>query len=148
MEHTDIGLAGWLSPASGNRGSTPKAAATGPLKGERVALLGAAGDGALPKWRYTASIGYDYDPVALTLAACGFSAGKINTAYVECSSACPRSTTAHHTINDNHMPGAIYFDANATVKLTAGTEAFVAVDNIANKDPYQMPTDPVLVSLR
>ena len=45
IEHTGIGLAGWLSPASGRRGPAPKAAETGPLKGERVAILGAARDG-------------------------------------------------------------------------------------------------------
>ncbi|MBB3589443.1 MULTISPECIES: 3'-5' exonuclease [unclassified Sphingomonas] len=49
IEHTGIGLAGWLSPASGRRGPAPKAAETGPLKGERVAILGAARDGALAR---------------------------------------------------------------------------------------------------
>jgi DNA polymerase-3 subunit epsilon len=47
IEHTGIGLAGWLSPAGGRRGSPPRAAATGPLKGERVVILGAARDGEL-----------------------------------------------------------------------------------------------------
>lgn len=47
IEHTGIGLAGWLSPGSGRRGPAPKAAATGPLKGERVAILGAARTGPL-----------------------------------------------------------------------------------------------------
>ena len=49
IEHTGIGLAGWLSPASGRRSPAPKAAATGPLKGERVAILGAARDGELAR---------------------------------------------------------------------------------------------------
>ena len=46
IEHTGIALAGWLSPATG-RSAAPKSAATGPLKGERVAILGTARDGAL-----------------------------------------------------------------------------------------------------
>ncbi|RZL78268.1 MAG: transposase [Sphingomonas sp.] len=49
IEHTGIALAGWLSPAGGHRGPAPKAAETGPLKGERVAILGAARDGALAR---------------------------------------------------------------------------------------------------
>jgi DNA polymerase-3 subunit epsilon len=47
IEHTGIGLAGWLPPISGRRNPAPKPAASGPLKGERVAILGAARDGEL-----------------------------------------------------------------------------------------------------
>ena len=46
IEHTGIELAGWLSP-SWRRGIAPKAAATGPLKGERMVIVGAARDGEL-----------------------------------------------------------------------------------------------------
>lgn len=46
IEHTGIGLAGWLSP-SGCRGVAPKAAASGPLRGERVVIVGAMRDGEL-----------------------------------------------------------------------------------------------------
>ncbi|WP_428970060.1 hypothetical protein ACQR50_05085 [Sphingomonas sp. Xoc002] len=49
IEHTGIGLSGWLAPASTRRGPAPKTAADGPLKGERVALLGAARDGRLAR---------------------------------------------------------------------------------------------------
>ncbi|MFS0771173.1 exonuclease domain-containing protein [Sphingomonas sp. 1P08PE] len=47
IEHAGIGLTGWLSPVSGRRNPAPKAAASGPLKGERVAILGADRDGKL-----------------------------------------------------------------------------------------------------
>lgn len=47
IEHTGIGLAGWLSPASTRQGSVPKAAPAGPLRGARVAILGSTRDGAL-----------------------------------------------------------------------------------------------------
>ncbi|MBB5699704.1 exonuclease domain-containing protein [Sphingomonas yantingensis] len=46
IDHTGIDLAGWLAP-SRQTGRAPKAAATGPLKGERVAILGAPRDGPL-----------------------------------------------------------------------------------------------------
>ncbi len=96
----------------------------------------------LPKWKYLASIGYDHDPIALTLTARGFSAGVYNTSYIECTTGCPTSTTANTTISDNDLPGATYFDANITIKLVKGTEAFLAVDNIANKDPAQVAFGP------
>ena len=47
IEHTGIDLAGWLAPYRTRGGAAPKAAPAGPLKGERVAILGAPRDGAL-----------------------------------------------------------------------------------------------------
>lgn len=47
IEHTGIELAGWLSSNNARRGRAPAAAANGPLKGERVAILGAPRDGQL-----------------------------------------------------------------------------------------------------
>ena len=47
IDHTGIDLAGWMTPANPKAGAAPKAAASGPLLGERVALLGAARDGSL-----------------------------------------------------------------------------------------------------
>lgn len=47
IEHTGIGLAGWLLPAHTRGRQSPKSAAVGPLKGERIAILGAARDGML-----------------------------------------------------------------------------------------------------
>jgi len=62
IDHTGIDLAGWLAPAPA-RGSAPRPAAEGPLKGQRVAILGAARDGPLAHWlaergaRVAASVG-------------------------------------------------------------------------------------------
>jgi len=96
----------------------------------------------LPRWRYVASVGWDQDPVQVTLSARGISSGVYNTSYIECTTACPTSTVANMTINDNHVPGAIYFDTNITVKLPNQIEAYLAVDNIANKDPAQVAFGP------
>lgn len=104
--------------------------------------LGGTIKNSLPKWKYVATIGFDRDPVALTVTARGFSAGVINTSYVECASACPASTTAAQTINNNRLPGAIYFDTNVTVKLGHGIESFLSVDNLLNRDPAQVPFGP------
>lgn len=63
IDHTGIDLAGWLKPASTRGGQAPKPAAHGPLKGQRVALLGATRDGTLARWlagsgaRVVASVG-------------------------------------------------------------------------------------------
>lgn len=46
MEETGIDLAGWLAPAASRSGPAPTPAAEGPLKGHKVAMLGAR-DGAL-----------------------------------------------------------------------------------------------------
>ncbi len=100
----------------------------------------------LPKWRYLATISYDYEPVLLSLTARGFSSGVYNTSYVECSTACPVSTTANMTINNNRLPGAIYFDGNFTLKVRQGLDAFLAVDNIGNRDPAQVAFGPALGS--
>lgn len=47
IKHTGIDLAGWLAPTRLRNGPAPKAAPTGPLKGQRVAILGAPRDGEL-----------------------------------------------------------------------------------------------------
>ena len=47
IEHTGIDLAGWLAPQRPRSGPAPKPAPAGPLRGERIAILGAPRDGAL-----------------------------------------------------------------------------------------------------
>ncbi|RZF64098.1 transposase [Sphingomonas populi] len=49
IEHTGIDLAGWLAPFTPRGGAAPKAAKDGPLKGERIAILGAPRDGPLAR---------------------------------------------------------------------------------------------------
>jgi len=50
IDHTGIDLAGWMAPTKPKAGAAPKPAETGALKGERIALLGAARDGKLAHW--------------------------------------------------------------------------------------------------
>ena len=47
IDQTGIDLAGWLKPAANRAASAPKPASDGPLKGERIAILGAPRDGQL-----------------------------------------------------------------------------------------------------
>ncbi|KRB82725.1 hypothetical protein ASE00_11875 [Sphingomonas sp. Root710] len=90
-----------------------------------------------PKWRYNFTAGWDNDVAAFALTARGISSGVYSNEYLECSSACPTSTPTATTINNNHIPGAIYFDVNASYKLSSAVELYFAVDNIANKAPAQ-----------
>lgn len=100
----------------------------------------------LPKWRYSATVAWEDSHLAASLTGRGVSAGVYNTSYIECTTTCPTQTlaqaTANPTINNNRLPGALYFDANVTIKLPHNLETFVAVDNIANKDPAQMAFGP------
>jgi DNA polymerase III subunit epsilon len=63
IEQTGIDLAGWLAPANPRAGPAPKPAPSGPLKGERIAILGASRDSPLAHWlaaagaRIVASVG-------------------------------------------------------------------------------------------
>ena len=63
IEHTGIDLAGWLSPTRQRKASAPRPAPVRPLKGQRIAILGASRSSVLAKWladaggRVMASVG-------------------------------------------------------------------------------------------
>jgi iron complex outermembrane receptor protein len=138
---------------------------SGPLSGGQINLKNYSNDGitpatdtvgtngtngtlknSLPKWRYSATVGWENDLLSLSLTGRGISAGVYNTSYIECTTTCPVQTAAqaaaNPTINNNRLPGALDFDTNITVKLPHNIETFLAVDNIANKDPAQMAFGP------
>lgn len=47
IDHTGIDLAGWLAPPITKRGPVPQPEIDGPLRGERIAILGSSRDGPL-----------------------------------------------------------------------------------------------------
>jgi outer membrane receptor protein involved in Fe transport len=96
----------------------------------------------LPHWRYYASATWNKGPAAVTFVARGISAGEYNTTYIQCTSGCPAYTVAHPTIENNHLPGAIYFDTNISYDLPGNTQVFLAVDNLMNKNPPQVAFGP------
>jgi outer membrane receptor protein involved in Fe transport len=97
-----------------------------------------------PKWRYNVSAGWDNEVAAIGFTVRGLSGGVYSNSFIECSSSCPTSTAANQTINDNHIPGAIYFDVNASYQLRSGIEIYAAVDNVADKDPAQAAVGPFI----
>ncbi len=117
-----------VSPAVNNVGDNSEGTSSGTLS--------------LPHWRYLATAAWDKGPVAVTFTARGVSDGVYNSTYVQCSSNCPTSTANHMTIEDNFIPGALYFDATLNYKLPHGIEAFLAVDNLANTAPVQVAYGP------
>lgn len=98
----------------------------------------------LPHWKLQADLGWEQGPLALGFTARAISAGVTNTTYIQCSTACPLSTAAHPTINDNHISGTIYFDANVGYDLPYGLHGFLVVHNIFNTAPVQTPFGPGL----
>ncbi|MBU3076763.1 exonuclease domain-containing protein [Sphingomonas quercus] len=63
IDHTGIDLKGWLAPPPSRSGASPRPAAAGPLKGQRIAILGAPRHGELARFladaggRVVASVG-------------------------------------------------------------------------------------------
>ncbi len=96
-----------------------------------------------PKWRWNASLIYTLDPITAMLAARGISSGTLDNRLVECAVNCPLSTINNPTIDNNTLPGAVYFDAAFSYRFaTRGIEAFFNVRNILDKDPAILPRGP------
>ena len=107
-------------------------------------LGGNGGDGANPPfWKVNVTATYSLDPISLSLTGRAVSQTHINSTYVECVTGCPVSTTDHPTINNNHISGRFYMDANITYKLDVGDgaqgELFLSVKNMFNNDPPLLP---------
>lgn len=96
--------------------------------------------GATPDWSYRVTAAYELEPISLNLTARGVSDGVISNAYTECTSGCPTLAPPYYTINDNHIDGALYFDASATYAFDIGQsgasgEAYISIKNLFNNDP-------------
>lgn len=89
----------------------------------------------VPTWRYLGEIAFDKGPLSLSVTGRGFSDGVLANAFVQCTSACPTSTTLNRTIDNNHVNGAFYVDLSASYALNNRVKLYVAVDNVANKAP-------------
>ena len=96
--------------------------------------------GSTPDWVYRVTAAYNLDPVSFNVTARGVSDGVISNAYTECASACPTLAPPYYTINDNHIDGALYFDASATYAFDIGQsaasgEAYISIKNLFNNEP-------------
>jgi outer membrane receptor protein involved in Fe transport len=99
----------------------------------------------VPDWTMRFSANYDLDNFHVGLVGRGISSGVRSNSYIVCDTSCPLSTNALRTINDNHIPGAFYFDFNTSYDLKiagAKTELFLSVLNFLNKDPVLTANGP------
>ncbi len=77
-----------------------------------------AGTYALPDLQYRFSVGYDMDSgIGMSLVGRGHTGGKYDNDWIECQTNCPIFDNAsdraiYRTINDNNVPGTLYFDTN------------------------------------
>ena len=111
-----------------------------------VIANGGTDNPASPKWMYRVSAFYEIDPVTINLVGRGFNSGVYSNEWIECSSNCPVSTPTVRTINNNRIPGALYFDGSVSVKLRpAGTDTRLTfvVNNIFNRDPAPFGIEPL-----
>lgn len=96
------------------------------------------GDGP-PDYMYRLTARYKSGPYAMTLTGRGISSGVYNTAWVQCTSGCPASTTLSRTINDNSIDGQFVVDANFTYTWDraddSSYEFFMNIRNLLDEDP-------------
>ena len=117
-----------VTPAVNNVGDNSEGASSGTLT--------------LPHWRYSATAAWENGLLAMSFTARGVSAGLYNSTYIQCTANCPASTANNTTIDDNHLPGALYFDTTINYKLSHQSEVFLAVDNLANRPPVMVAYGP------
>ncbi len=102
----------------------------------------------VPSWIYRISATYTADPFSFTLTGRGVSSGTILNSNIECKTGCPASTANNRTIDNNHLAGAFYFDANLAYSLSSykdnglDIETFLNIKNLTNKDPVIVPYGP------
>ena len=87
------------------------------------------------KFKWSNTFTYSNDPITLVVQLRGFSAGVTNTAWIQCSSGCPASTTTHPTIDNMALRGEFDFDTTFTYKVTEEVSAFISMQNALDKDP-------------
>jgi len=98
-----------------------------------------------PSWKWTSVLAYNIEPMKFAVTARGISSGKYDNRYIECTTGCPTSTTAHVTVSDNHVDGAVFFDLSAAYKFEVGNgniEAFANIRNVLDKDPPVVASNP------
>ncbi|MHB1204387.1 MAG: TonB-dependent receptor plug domain-containing protein [Rhodospirillaceae bacterium] len=87
------------------------------------------------KFKWSNTVTYSNDPITLVVQFRGFSAGVTNTTWIQCTSGCPASTSAHPTIDNAALRGDFDIDTTFTYKIDEHASAFFSVQNLLDKDP-------------
>lgn len=96
------------------------------------------GSPGVPDWVWRISATYENGPLTMGLVGRGFSGGVYDNSFIECTTACPTSTIANRTINNNQIEGAAYLDASFAYDFKLGgieTQAYLSVQNVLDSDP-------------
>jgi iron complex outermembrane recepter protein len=92
--------------------------------------------GTIPTWKTFFTEDYSNGRFDFNVFQRWFNAGTFANNYTVCQAPnCPVATVANPTINYNHMPGAIYWDAGLSYRITDKGELYGKVNNIANLMP-------------
>lgn len=79
---------------------------------------------------------YNADNWEVTLSEQWISEGRQNLNYIQCNpGSCPVPTLANPTINDNHVPGIIYFSLGGSYNINDHWQLYTQIDNLLNKSP-------------
>jgi outer membrane receptor protein involved in Fe transport len=115
--------------------------------GQNGGIGGNFGNGTsnVPNWNFRVSAGYDSDTISFSVIGRGISSGVRDNSFVVCETACPVSTVANRTINDNTIDGAAYMDLNFSYTFNVSamkTNAFVSIRNVLDTDPVMTGNGP------
>lgn len=101
------------------------------------------GQASTPKWIFRANLNYSTPTFSGTVTGRGVSSGKYLANAIECTSACPTSTSQFPTYDNNHVKGTFYIDLNLTQKIRVGNaseaEFFFNVTNLFDANPLLLP---------
>ena len=79
---------------------------------------------------------YNADNWEITLSENWISEGRHNLNWIQCSAgSCPTPTLANPTINDDHVPGIIYFNLGGSYNINDHWQIYTQIDNLLNKSP-------------
>ena len=98
-----------------------------------------------PKWSYRLSAIYDSQRVTAALIGRGYTSGVIDNNAIVCTTACPLTSRANPTFDQNRVGGAFFLDASLAYKFPVrGSEAMLqlTVNNVLNRDPTLWPNGP------
>jgi outer membrane receptor protein involved in Fe transport len=95
-----------------------------------------ANDGNTPHLKAFLVQTYNADNWQVTLSETWISEGKHNNNWIQCTAgSCPTPTLANPTVNDNHVPGIIYFNLGGSYNINDHWQLYTQIDNLLNKSP-------------
>ena len=91
--------------------------------------------GTTPHWKLYQTQSYSTDKWSITFSENWISDGRLNTQYIQCTAGCPLPTVNNPTVNNNFIPGALYFNVGGTYNLDEHWQVFGKIENVTNVDP-------------